>query len=374
MNRQRLLDILKLAIGIALILFLITRLEDPAALWQQILDANKGLLLLGACFYAGAVAMSAIKWGVLLRATDIVIPWRRLLSWQWQAEFFNNFLPAQVGGDVARGYALATDTHRTADAAASVVIDRFMGLLVFMLCAAVATSAMLLFGRPDGTMVTGDQLTYMRWIAAGSGIISAGLLVAMAILLSRRLKVQFERLLARLPLSARTVPIWQKAARAFDAYRDHAVVLLWVALGSALIVLMTSINIWLIARAIEPGGISLIEVLAINPIIVFVALALPLSPGGLGVRQSAFVLTFLLVGASGQLGLIVGLLQQALGYLVSIPGGFFWIRGGRRQSSPESLVLDELAHAESHPQATNDAAALQELSSAIEPGTAESKQ
>lgn len=351
MNRQRLFNLLKFAVGIALILFLITRLEDPAVLWQQIASADKGLLLLGALLYSCAVALSGIKWGILLRAVGIEIPVRKLLSWQWQAEFFNNFLPAQVGGDVARGYALATDTRRTADAAASVVIDRFMGLLVFMLCAAIATSAMLLFGRPDGTVVAAEQIVYMRWIAIGSTVASVGLLVAMAILLSHRLKVQFERLLAHLPLSSRTVPIWQKAARAFDAYRHHTGALLWVALGSALIVLLTSINIWLIARAIEPGGISFLEVLVVNPIIVFVALALPLSPGGLGVRQSAFVLTFLLVGASGQLGLIVGLLQQALGYLVSIPGGVLWIRGGRQNagSQKHESSQDSLAPSVEHP-------------------------
>ena len=137
---------------------------------------------------------------------------------------------------------------------------------------------------------------------------------------------------ARLPLAGRTVPVWQNAGQAFHVYRRHTGALLLVTLGSAGIVLLTSVNIWLIARAIEPGGISLLEVLVINPIIVFVALALPLSPGGLGVRQGAFTLTFLLVGASGALGLATGLLQQAIGYLVSIPGGILWMRGGRRQA------------------------------------------
>ena len=349
MNRQHLYNILKFAIGIALVVFLVSRLEDPAALWQQIVAADKWLLLLGALFYSAAVALSAIKWGILLRAVDIIIPTRRLLSWQWQAEFFNNFLPAQVGGDVARGFALANNTRRNADAAASVVIDRFMGLLVFMLCAAVATSAILIFGRPDGTTLAAEQLSYMRWIAIGSALASTGLLVAMAILLSHRLKAQFERLLVRLPLSSRTVPIWQKASRAFDAYRHHTSALLWVGLGSAAIVLLTSVNIWLIARAIQPGGISLLEVLVINPVIVFVALALPLSPGGLGVRQSAFVLTFLLIGASGELGLIVGLLQQALGYLVSIPGGVLWMRGDRNTAPNEQVDAEMDAEATQTP-------------------------
>ncbi len=338
MTRKRLLDFLKFAVGIALIAFLFTRLENPAELWGQIAGANKWLMLLGGICYSGAVALSGVKWGVLLRAVGIRVPMGRLLSYQWQAEFFNNFLPAQVGGDVARGYAVAADTKRTADAAASVVIDRFIGLLVFMVFAAVATSAMLLWGRPNHVPFAPEQLLSLRLIAIGSALVSLGLLAVVLMLLSRRLKAQVERLLARLPLQARTVPVWQKGARAFDAYRGHTCALLWVALGSVAIVLLTSLNIWLIARALEPGGISLLEVLVVNPIIVFVALALPLAPGGLGVRQGAFYATFLLVGASGSLGLAVGILQQALGYIVSIPGGILWMRGRR---APVDAVVSE---------------------------------
>ena len=339
MTRQRLFDILKFAVGIALIAFLFTRLENPRDLWAQIAGANGWLILLGAFCYSGAVALSGVKWGVLLRAVGIHVPLGRLMSYQWQAEFFNNFLPAQVGGDVARGYAVAADTHRTADAAASVVIDRFIGLLVFMLFAALATAAMLLWGRPNHVPFAPEQLLSLRLIAIGSGVVSLGLIAAVLMLLSRRLKAVVERLLARLPLRARTVPLWQKAARAFDAYRGHLGALLWVALGSVAIVFLTSVNIWLIARALEPGGISLLEVLVVNPIIVFVALALPLAPGGLGVRQGAFYATFLLVGASGSLGLAVGILQQALGYIVSIPGGILWMRG--RGAAEGIEILDQ---------------------------------
>lgn len=334
MTRQQAGNLLKFAVGFGLIVFLFTRLEDPAALWAQIAAANKALLLLGTLCYAGAVALGGVKWGLLLRAVGIPVSMRRLLSYQWQAEFFNNFLPGQVGGDVARGYALAVDTRRTADAAASVLIDRFIGLLVFMLFAAVATSAMMLFGRPDGTPFSPEQTAWLRLIEAGTIAVSLLLLGAVLVLVSRRLKALVERLLARLPLHARTVPVWQKAAVAFDAYRDHGWTLVWVALCSAVIVVLTSVNIWLIARAIQPGGISLLEVLVVNPIIVFVALALPLAPGGLGVRQGAFALTFLLVGAGSQLGFAVGLLQQALGYIVSIPGGIVWMRSSKRTANP----------------------------------------
>jgi len=331
MMKQYLSTIAKLIVSLALLYWLFVQLDDPAQLWHEIRQANLWLFALGALCYAAAVALSAIKWGILLRAVGISVPLWRLLHYQWVAEFFNNFLPAQVGGDVMRGYALAADTHRAADAAASVLIDRFIGLWVFMLAAAAAAMGMLFFGKPDGSYFVGQELLFMRVAAVGSAIVTILLLSVIAALLSRTLKRWVERVLARLPLAAKTLPIWQKLAVAFNAYRTHPAALLWTALGSVLIVLLTSINIWLIARSLQPQAISMVEVLAINPIIVFALIVLPLAPGGLGIRQASFASLFLLIGAGFDLGKTVGLLQQAIGYLVSIPGGILWLLGRRSQ-------------------------------------------
>lgn len=333
MSKARLLDLLKLFIAIGLLAWLVMKLPDPAALWWQIVHANKLLLLLGAGCYALAVAVSGLKWGVLLRAAGIALPRSRLLAYQWMAEFFNNFLPAQVGGDVMRGYAVAVDTRRKADAAASVMIDRFIGLMIFMLFAAVFSNAVLIWGKPDGQPFSPEGALFMRFAALGSAAAAFALLVIVATLLSRRLKRLMERLLAVLPFSARTLPLWEKLAAAFDVYRDHPGALLWTAAGSTVIVLLTSINIWLIAQAIQPGSISLLEVLVINPIIVFALIVVPLSPGGLGVRQVSFAGLFLFMGAGYELGTAVGLLQQFIGYIVSVPGGILWVRNGRNRTT-----------------------------------------
>jgi hypothetical protein len=121
-------------------------------------------------------------------------------------------------------------------------------------------------------------------------------------------------------------------AEAFNVYRYQYRALLLSSLCSALIVLLTSINIWLITQAIEPGSVTMLEVLMVNPIIVFVTLALPFTPGGLGVRQSAFAAMYLLIGAGAALGFAVGLIQQFIGYVVSLPGGYLWVRGTARRT------------------------------------------
>jgi uncharacterized membrane protein YbhN (UPF0104 family) len=206
-----------------------------------------------------------------------------------------------------------------------------------MLFAALAASAMLIWGKPDGSDFSPEGLIFMRFAAVGTVIFTIALCVAISALLSRRLKRLFERLLARLPFSTRTLPIWNKLAAAFDVYRHRPAALAIAALGSAAIVVLTSVNIWLISWAVAPGSISLLEVLAINPIIVFALLVVPLSPGGLGVRQVSFAGLFLFIGAGAVLGTAVGLLQQFIGYIVSLPGGYFWVRSGRRREEPAAV-------------------------------------
>jgi len=334
MTKSRLIDLLKLVVAIGLLVWLVLKLPDPAALWWQIVHAHTPLLVLGALCYTAAVVVSALKWGVLLRAASISLPPGRLLSFQWMAEFFNNFLPAQVGGDVMRGYAVAADTKRTADATASVLIDRFIGLMVFMLFAALASNAMLFLGKPDGQPFSPEGALFMRFAAFGSMAAALALFAVVATLLSRRLKRRMEQLLRMLPLSNRVLPLWYKLAIAFDVYRDHPGALAWTAIGSTAIVILTSLNIWLIAGAIQPDSISLLEVLVINPIIVFALVVVPLSPGGLGVRQVSFAGLFLFMGAGYELGTAVGLLQQFIGYVVSVPGGVLWVSGKYRHGKP----------------------------------------
>jgi uncharacterized membrane protein YbhN (UPF0104 family) len=87
--KQSLWNLLKLAIGLGLLYFLYTRLQDPAALRQQVLAANPWQLLLAAGCYGAAVALSGVKWGVLLAAAGVQVTPRRLMVYQWLAEFFN---------------------------------------------------------------------------------------------------------------------------------------------------------------------------------------------------------------------------------------------------------------------------------------------
>lgn len=314
--RDKLTTLLKLIISLALVIFVFSRV-DLAAVGAQLASATPGFVLAALLLYLLAITVNAAKWWVLLRAQGIRVPFRALLEMQFVGFFFNNFLPANVGGDVMRGYTLARYTDRLADAAVSVVVDRIMGLLAYMSTAAVAAFVLVsVTGRRD--------LQAVEWVAALALIVMA---VGFSILLSRRLRGTLSRLFGWRPL-ARLAPMWQGISDALNAYRFRYASLAG-AFGVALLgILCTTLVNWCLSQAIG-GLMALPAILLFNPLIALV-LMLPISIGGLGLNQAAYPFFYGLAGVPADHAVAVSVLMQVIIIVGSLPGGMFWLRGRRR--------------------------------------------
>ena len=105
---------------------------------ETLAGAQLWYIALALVLYLTAIVLNSIRWQLLLRAQGTPVPLGALLQYTFVGVFFNNFLPANVGGDVMRGYGLARYTDRGAEAAVSVVVDRVVGLIAFMISAVVA--------------------------------------------------------------------------------------------------------------------------------------------------------------------------------------------------------------------------------------------
>jgi glycosyltransferase 2 family protein len=310
---------LKVAVSLGLIVFLLTRV-DVAAVGAAVRSANYAYLAVALVLYAGAVTSGGLKWYVLLRAQGIDIPFSALLAYTFEGVFFNNFLPANVGGDVMRGYGLARHTDRAAEAAVSVVVDRVVGLIAFMTAAFVSAVVVVFF--------TGQQQLMGTVLASGLGMAAlAGLFAAV---LSRRVRAWVEHLFRNRWL-ARLQPVYRRLSDALSAYRfkfGRLVLAFGVSLGT---LILSNFANYLVAEALG-GGISLLHIFLFNPLIAFVLL-IPVSVGGLGLNQGAFVFFYGLVGVDKQVALPVSLVMQIIIYVTSLPGGFLWWRS-RRQPAP----------------------------------------
>ena len=92
---------IKLTVSVALLVFLFSRL-DMSRLWEGARHASLPWLIIALAIYALNVAASTWRWHVLLRAQNVPLRRRALFKSFLVANFFNNFLPSNIGGDVIR--------------------------------------------------------------------------------------------------------------------------------------------------------------------------------------------------------------------------------------------------------------------------------
>ncbi len=326
--RRHLGTLLKLAIGLSLIVFVLTRI-DMAAVGAKLSAANGWLVVLGLLLFWLAMTINAVKWWVLLRAQSISIPFLALLEYTFVGFFFNNVLPANIGGDVMRGWGLARYTDRTAVATASVVLDRLIGLSTYMIVAAIASVVTVgLTGRQD--------LRILVWVA---GAAAAALLMLGAVLLSRRLRRLADRLLAASFLRV-LLPYWRPLSQAFEVYRSQQRALA-LAFGIALLGFSSTALVNYVLSESLGGGISLLHIFLFNPLIALV-LIVPVSIGGLGLNQIAYPFFYRLVGVPEPHSFGLSLFVQATQIVCSLPGAVLWLRW-RRQTPNAVPATDHAA-------------------------------
>src|SRR5215212_9073918 len=139
--RSLALSAVKAIVSVGLLWVLFSRV-DVGRLWSVARQASISWLAAALALYFLMVLASVVRWGVLLRAQHVRLPYSFLTQSFLVATFFNNFLPSNIGGDVVR----ITDTARAAGsktlATTVVLIDRGIGLLGLALMAATGASLM----------------------------------------------------------------------------------------------------------------------------------------------------------------------------------------------------------------------------------------
>ena len=312
--RDRLITALKIVVSLGLIAYLLSRVGiDELVEAMRSASTNYLYLLIALAIYFGAIAVGSVKWQILLKAQGLRVPLGRLLSFTFVGLFFGNFLPTNVGGDLVRGYDLARHTLLPAETAISVVVDRMLGLIAFVFVAVVMAS-----------LVVYSEGQVALWeVAAAAGVVLLALSGIFALMLSDRLRGLIGRLF-NVPLLSSLAPLYDKLSTALSAYRRSYWALAISFCISILVLTIGSVVNYLISLALG-GGISLLHIFLFTPLITFVLL-IPISIGGIGLNQSAYVFFFNLVGVPEQKSLAMSLIMQAIIIISSLPGGVLWWR------------------------------------------------
>ncbi len=129
----------KIVVSLLLLVFLFSRI-DAAHIWAGARHASLPWLAAALVIWTLNIAASTWRWHLLLEAQDVKLPRRKLFGSFLVANFFNNFLPSNIGGDVIRIRDTASAAQSTTLAATVVLVDRGLGLMGLVLISAMGAS------------------------------------------------------------------------------------------------------------------------------------------------------------------------------------------------------------------------------------------
>ena len=253
---------------------------------------------------------STIKWYMLLRSQGLMVTFWRLFAYYIIGKFFNLVLPTSLGGDVVRMYQLGQYTERRADAAASVFVERFTGLITLVLLTLVA-------------VVINLHLFNLSWLTFALIVATGGMILVSWLIIDKRLVELVRRLFGKRiqPLGS----LLDKITTFHDAvlaYKDDPVALLIAFVNSLIFHLLAVVNVWISARALGLD-LSLLDLMAAVPIILFI-MNLPISIGGIGLMEFAYSFILGIYGATPTLAISTGLLMRAKSFVYAAVGGLLY--------------------------------------------------
>lgn len=230
--------------------------------------------------FAPVTFIIAWRLRLLLATQDIPISFRDSLLLTFAGNFFNFAMPGSTGGDLYKAYHIAKRTDKRVQGVTVVIIDRVVGLLSFLLIAAVV----LMFAGTTGRIGIYGQFVGYLTVA----LIAAGLLF-----FSRRVRnlLRYDKWLAILPFAEKVRRV-DETMFSFRFHKFQAVAAL-VATFLSHVCLVT--YIYFLARGFgiqafgERTEVDLYFAVLLSSVVGYLFAAIPISFQGFGLLEAVFI-------------------------------------------------------------------------------------
>ena len=297
--------ILRIAVSVGLLAFAFRKVD-----WAQLATALRNIdpvwVVLAAIVVAVQAVLGALRWKLIVESCAVAISVRTAVFFSLIATFFNQTLPATVGGDIARVWLLGRKAGDWKGSLFSVFIDRASG--------GAALAALVVLSLPFTLPMIPQEAGRLALSAIALGFLGG-----------------FVGLLFVGTLPWRWLDRW-KATRQARAVATISRDLFFsprggvVTAASIVIHLLSALAIWCIARALSTP-LSLWAAVILVPPVMLIAM-IPISIAGWGVRESAMVAILAYAGVSDSAGFLISIIFGMCLFLLGMVGGLAWIFGG----------------------------------------------
>lgn len=308
MRNKHIKTLIKIVISVSLIYYLLYKIGF-GKLIEVYYEIEFGWIIFALLLVTVSNLLGVLQWRLLLESSNVEISYRKTLNYYFIGLFFNNFLISLFGGDIFRVYDISKHSGKKSTAISTVFLDRLIGLLAMAFLA-------LVFG------VISVKIFNSNYILFPVSVFFLFLLFVVLFFYFKNFAKKFQS------ITERILPnfIFQKLREIYNGinyFKNHRTLILLLLLNSVVIQLLRISSHYVAALSLnvnELFDISIWYFFIFIPIIFIVSL-LPISIGGLGVRESMGIVLFSYVGISSNLAFSIEFISYLIGVFSSIPGG-----------------------------------------------------
>jgi glycosyltransferase 2 family protein len=290
-NLRGIIACLQILFTIVLLSFLLRQVSV-----QQVFEVQSKfpLALIGAAAvsFIGCFLLATYNWYFLLSRLVPDVPFWRMLNANLSGLFYGSVLPSAISSDVVRGARLYQRDYQATALTTSIVIDRLTGLIAFVLIFIAASPSYYRRLPTEITSFLDDYALYLLLVGVG-GLIVLGFAL-------------------RLWIAKQIVQKFHLAEIKWHTVVTSVFITCWVHVGYALM-------LWFLSLPFvdEPDFLYYLFVTEV----VLLAEFLPISVGGLGVREGIYVVMLEQVGIQAAEAIAISLMQFFIIFAVSLIGG-----------------------------------------------------
>lgn len=271
-NRRKILFFVKLTVSLGLVVYLGWIVDWDRAV-RTASEADIVLLIMVPCLLLARLGFAAFRWRLILADSELAFSFGEAYTDYLVGAFYNVLLPGVTGGDAVRiGRCVRRTECQLGTATASVLLERIGGIFALL---NVALFDYLLFPAMSSSLLSTEETSSVTMVAA------VGIVLMAAVTLGRRVWLRW------LPHgdAGRVWRLIRQAVRTLGVLRGRTLGAVFVL--SMLFQVIDIVATFFLSQAIGLA-VPLAGFFAIIPLVYLVTF-LPISLGGLGVREGMFV-------------------------------------------------------------------------------------
>ncbi len=316
--KNKILIGVKLIVSFGLLYFLVHKIGLRPVL-IQLENAKISWLLLAIVVFTFSNLLGSLQWYLLLRYAGVQLHFFRVVQYYYIGLFFNNIFISNMGGDFFRLFYISKQANNSSAAVSTVFLDRFLG---FTMLTFLAIMGGIYWSGAGGLAQIWPILLVLMftWV------------LVIFVLFNKKLGTFFRFLLKWFVSEKILIKLRDIYNLIYDFSRDKR--LLAYLFSISFVIQLSRVFIHYFAGRAVGVEIGFVPFLIFIPIIALFA-SLPISVGGLGVREQTGVILFRRVGIPMAVTIPMEFLAYLLTVVCSLPGILFFVLIDKRRNQDE---------------------------------------